>query len=322
MKAVQINRTGGPEVLEYIDVPDPSPGPGQALVDVTAIGVNYTDVYTRSGLNPPSSLPAIPGLEAVGIVSQLGDGVTEVAVGDVVAYSGVPGSYAEKVAAPSGRLVKMPDGLDAESGAAVMLQGMTAHYLAHDTFPLKPGHVALIHAAAGGVGLLLIQMAKALGADVIGTVSTREKADLARSVGADDVIIYTEDDFQEEVGRIAGENGVDVVYDSVGASTFDKSVACLKPRGCMVLYGQASGPVPPVPVSVLNNKSLFLTRPGLADYIRSREELLHRAGDVLESVRAGSLKVRIHDRSPLSDAAKAHAQLESRATTGKLLLIP
>lgn len=321
MKAIQITQTGGPDVLEYTDVPDPSPGPGQALVDVTAIGVNYTDVYTRSGLNPPS-LPTIPGVEAAGIVSQLGDDVEEVAVGDLVAYSGVPASYAEKVVTPSWRLVKLPEGLDAESGAAVMLQGMTAHYLAHDTFPLKPGHVALIHAAAGGVGLLLIQMAKALGAEVIGTVSTREKAELARSLGADDVIVYTEEDFQEKVERIAGRNGVDVVYDSVGASTFDKSVACLKPRGYMVLYGQASGPVPPVPVSVLNSKSLFLTRPGLADYTRSREELLHRAGDVLESVRAGNLKVRIHGRFALNDAAVAHMQLESRATTGKLVLIP
>ncbi len=321
MKAIQISRTGGPDVLEYTDVPDPSPGPGQALVEVTAIGVNYTDVYTRSGLNPPS-LPTIPGLEAAGVVSQLGDDVAEVAVGDLVAYSGVPASYAEKVAVPSWRLVKLPEGLDAESGAAVMLQGMTAHYLAHSTFPLKSGHVALIHAAAGGVGLLLVQMAKALGAEVIGTVSTREKAELARSAGANDVIIYTEEDFQEKVERIAGRNGIDVAYDSVGASTFDKSVACLKPRGYMVLYGQASGPVPPVPVSVLNSKSLFLTRPGLADYARSREELLDRADDVLESVRAGKLKVRIHGKFPLNDAAEAHAQLESRATTGKLLLIP
>jgi len=321
MKAIQITLTGGPDVLEYTDVPDPSPGPGQALVEVTAIGVNYTDVYTRSGLNPPS-LPTILGLEAVGIVSQLGDDVAEVGVGDLVAYAGVPASYAEKVVAPSWRLVKLPEGLDEENGAAVMLQGMTAHYLAHSTFPLKPGHVALIHAAAGGVGLLLIQMAKALGAVVIGTVSTREKAELARSVGANDVIIYTEEDFQEGVERITGRQGVDVVYDSVGASTFDKSVACLKLRGCMVLYGQASGPVPPVPVSVLNSKSLFLTRPGLADYTQSREELLRRADDVFESVRAGSLKVRIHGRFALSDAAEAHVQLESRATTGKLLLIP
>ena len=321
MKAVQITRTGGPDVLEYTTVPDPHPGPGQALVDLVAIGVNYTDVYTRSGLNPPS-LPTIPGLEAAGVVSKVGEGVDEVEVGDLVAYSGVSASYADKVVAPSWRLVKLPGDLNAEKGAAAMLQGMTAHYLAHSTYPLKPGDVAIIHAAAGGVGLLLTQMAKALGAEVIATVSTEAKAALARKAGADHVVIYTEKDFQEEVENITEGNGVEVAYDSVGASTFDKSVACLKPRGYMVLYGQASGPVAPVPVPVLNRKSLFLTRPGLADYTRTREELLQRAGDVLEWVRSGKLKLHIHGRLPLKDAAEAHRQLESRSTTGKLLLIP
>ena len=321
MKAVQISQTGGPEVLSYVDVPDPSPGRGQALIDVMAIGVNYTDVYTRSGLNPPP-LPVIPGIEAAGVVSQVGEDVSEVVVGDKVAYSSVDASYSEKVVAPSWRLVKLPEDLDAEKGAAVMLQGMTAHYLAHSTYPLRQGDSALIHAAAGGVGLLLTQMAKRLGARVIATVSTEAKAQLAREAGADRVIIYTEEDFEEEVNKITGGAGVEVVYDSVGVSTFDKSIACLKRRGYMVLYGQASGPVPPVPVTVLNRKSLFLTRPGLADYTMTREELIERAGDVLEWVRSGKLRLHIHGKFPLRDAADAHRQLEGRLTTGKLLLIP
>lgn len=321
MKAVQISKTGGPEVLEYVDVPDPEPGNGQALVDIQAIGVNYTDVYTRSGLNPPS-LPTIPGVEGAGVVSKVGAGVTEVKVGDLVAYSSVGKSYAEKVVAPSWRLVKLPRGLDAEAGAAAMLQGMTAHYLCHSTYPLKPGDTALVHAAAGGVGLLLTQMAKSLGARVIATVSTDAKAQLARQAGADHVIIYTREDFEEGVKKVTGGVGVEVVYDAVGKSTFDKSVACLKPRGYMVLYGQASGPVPPVPVAVLNRKSLFLTRPGLGDYTPTREELLQRAGDVLGWVKSGKLKLHIHGKYALRDAAEAHRQLEQRQTTGKLLLIP
>ena len=320
MKVVQISQTGGPEVLKYVDVPDPSPGAGQALIDVTAIGMNYTDVYTRSGLNAPA-LPAIPGVEAAGVVSQVGEGVSEVAVGDLVAYTGVGASYAEKVVAPSWRLVKLPEGVDAETGAATMLQGMTAYYLCHSTYPLKPGDTALVHAAAGGVGLLLTQMAKSLGAQVIATVSTEAKAQLAREAGADHTIIYTEQDFEEEVKRITG-GGVQVVYDSVGLTTFDKSIACLVPRGYMVLYGQASGPVPPVPVSMLNNGSLFLTRPGLGDHTATREELLQQAGNVLEEVRSGRLKLHMHGKFALRDAAEAHRQLEGRLTTGKLLLIP
>ena len=304
-----------------MDVPDPRPGAGQALIDVKAIGMNYTDVYTRSGLNAPA-LPATPGVEAAGVVSQVGEGVTEVAVGDLVAYTGVGASYVEKVVAPSWRLVKLPEGLDAEAGAATMLQGMTAYYLYHSTYPLKPGDTALVHAAAGGVGLLLTQMAKSLGAQVIATVSTEAKARLAREAGADHAIIYTEQDFEEEVKRITGGAGVQVVYDSVGLTTFNKSIACLMPRGYMILYGQASGPVPPVPVSMLNNGSLFLTRPGLGDHTATREDLLQKADSVLEEVRSGRLKLHMHGKFALRDAAEAHRQLEGRLTTGKLLLIP
>jgi NADPH2:quinone reductase len=261
-------------------------------------------------------------VEAAGIVTQVGEGVSEVAVGDMVAYTGVGASYAEKVVAPSRRLVKLPQGMDAETAAAAMLQGMTAHYLSHSTYPLKPGDTCLVHAAAGGVGLLLTQMAKALGARVIATVSTEEKAKLASEAGADHVINYAVEDFEEEVKRITGGEGIQVVYDAVGITTFDKSVACLAHRGYMVLYGQASGPVPPVPVSVLNSKSLFLTRPTLGSYADAREELLQRAGDVLGWVQSHKLNLRIHGKFPLSDAAEAHRQLEGRLTTGKLLLIP
>ncbi len=322
MKCIQISQTGGPEVLSYVELDDPRPGPGQALVDVKAIGVNYTDVYTRSGLNPPASLPAIPGVEAAGVVSAIGEGVSEVAPGDTVAYSGVPSSYAEKVVAPASRLIRLPDGLDAEAGAAAMLQGMTAHYLCYATYPLKSGETALIHAGAGGVGLLMIQMASRIGARVITTVSTPAKVELVKEAGAEFVINYTERDFAKETMEITDGAGVEVVYDSVGKTTFDGSVSCLKQRGYMVLFGQASGPVPPVPVAVLNAKSLFLTRPGLVAYTQTREELEQRAGDVLGWVSSGDLRLRIHERFPLENAAEAHRQLESRITTGKLLLIP
>ena len=321
MKAVQITQTGGPEVLEYKDVSDPVVGPGQALVDIGASGVNYMDVYLRSGSNQPS-LPVIPGGEGAGVVSQVGEGVTEVEVGDVVAYTGAGASYAEKVAVPSWRLVKMPEGLNAEAGAAVMLQGMTAHYLCYSTYPLKPGDACLVHAAAGGVGLLLTQMAKALGATVIGTASTEEKAELARGAGADHVINYAEQDFAAEVERITGGAGVQVAYDAVGLSTYEGSLESLAPRGMLALYGQASGPVPPIATAILGRKSLFLTRPSLGGYTATREELLQRAGDVLGWVNDGSLDVRIHGRFPLSDASEAHRQLEGRLTTGKLILIP
>ena len=322
MKCIQISQTGGTEVLSYVDVDDPKPGPGEAIVDLKAIGVNFTDVYTRAGVNPPASLPAIIGLEGAGVVSAIGEGVSEVAVGDSVTYSSVPRSYAEKVVVPVSRLIKLPDGLDFEAGAAVMLQGMTAHYLCYSTYPLKSGDTAIIHAGAGGVGLLMIQMAHYIGARVITTVSTPAKAALAKEAGADFVINYTEQDFAKETMEITGGAGVEVVYDSVGKTTFDGSVSCLKQRGYMVLFGQASGPVPPVPVAVLNAKSLFLTRPGLAAYTQTREELEQRAGDILGWVNSGDLKLRIHDRFPLENTAEAHRQLEGRLTTGKLLLIP
>jgi NADPH2:quinone reductase len=321
MKAVQVSKTGGPEVLEYLEVADPTPGRGQALIEVQAIGVNYTEVYTRSG-STPASLPVIPGGEAAGIVSQVGEGVSEVVVGDLVAFTGGSGSYAEKVIVPSWRLIKLPDGVDAEAGAAAMLQGMTAHYLSHSTYSLKPGDICLVHAAAGGVGHLLTQMAKSLGATVIGTVSTAAKAELARGSGADHIIMYTEEDFEEEIKKITGGSGVQVVYDAVGATTFDKSIASLAPRGCMALYGQASGPVHDISPSILTSKSLFLTRPGLGPYTATREELLQRAGDVLGWVRSGKLKLHIHGKFPLRDASEVHRQLEGRETTGKLLLIP
>ncbi|MCZ6788661.1 MAG: quinone oxidoreductase [Chloroflexi bacterium] len=322
MKAIQVSQTGGPEVLQYVDVTDPSPGPGQALVELQAIGVNYTDVYTRSGMGP-ATLPVVPGQEGAGVVAEVGEGVTEVAPGDLVAYASAPRSYAEKVVAPSWRLVKLPDGLDAEAGAAAMLQGMTAHYLCHSAYPLKPGDTALIHAGAGGTGLLLIQMAKSLGARVITTVSTEAKAQLAQEAGADHTILYTQQDFEEEVKRITDGAGVQVVYESVGQATFDKSLACLGRRGYIVAFGNPSGRVPPLDTAILGRLgSLFLTRPSLMDYTATRDELLQRANDILGWIKSGKLKLRIHDRFPLKDAAEAHRQLEGRLTTGKLLLIP
>lgn len=321
MKAIQVTQVGGPEVLKYTDVPDPRPGAGQALIDVKAIGVNYMDVGFRSGPNLPAP-PAIPGGEAAGVVIQVGEGVSEVKVGDLVAYTGAGASYAEKVVVPSWRLVKLPAGLDAEAGAAAMLQGMTAHYLSHSTYPLKPGDTCLVHAAAGGVGLLLTQMAKSLGARVIGTVSTEDKARLASEAGADHVINYTTEDFEAEVNKITGGKGVQVVYDAVGLTTFDKGIACLAPRGCMALYGQASGTVPPFNSSILGRKALYLTRPNLGTYTATREELLQRAGDVLGWVKSGQLNLHIHGKFPLRNAAEAHRQLQGRMTTGKLLLIP
>ena len=321
MKAVQVSVAGGPEVLEYVDVPDPEPGEGEALVELNAAGVNYMDVYMRSGANNPT-LPIIPGGEGAGVVVKVGPGVSEVAVGDRVAYTGAGRSYAEKVVAPAWRLIKVPDDMDIEMGAASMLQGMTAHYLSHTTYPLGEGDTALVHSGAGGVGLLLIQMAKMRGATVITTVSTQEKAELAMGAGADHAVLYTEQDFAQEAMRITGGVGVNVVYDAVGADTFDKGLACLAQRGYMVLYGQASGPVPTVTLATLNPKSLFLTRPGLNSYTATREELEWRAGDVLGWVQSGALNVKVHGRFALSDAAEAHRQLQGRVTTGKLLLIP
>ena len=321
MKAIQHSEFGGTEVLQHVDVAEPRPGPGEALVELKAIGVNFADTYTRTGVRP-TSLPAIPGVEGAGVVSQLGEGVTEVAVGDLVAYSNVLNSYAERVVAPSWRLVKLPEGMDARTGATAILQGMTAHYLCNTTYPLKRGDTALIHAGAGGMGLLLIQTAKSLGASVITTVSTEAKAQLAREAGADHTIIYTEQDFEEEVKRITDGVGVQAVYESVGKDTFDKSLASLALRGYLVLYGQASGPVPPMSPGVLGAKSIFLTRPGLEAYTNTREELLGRATDVLDRVQSGRLKLRLHGTFPLKEAGEAHRQLEGRLTTGKLLLIP
>jgi NADPH2:quinone reductase len=307
--------------MKYQDVPDPAPGEGQALVQIQAVGVNFTDTYSRSGVNPPQ-LPWIVGVEGAGTVQKVGPGVANVKEGDLVAYSSSPGSYAEMAVVPAWRLIKMPQGLDAKAGAAAMLQGMTAHYLCHSTYKVQSGDRVLVHAGAGGVGLLLIQMVKRLGGYVFSTVSTDAKAELARGAGADQVILYTQQDFAAEVKKATDGKGVQAVYDAVGKTTFDKSISCLARRGYMVLYGQASGPVPPIDPRILGNGSLFLTRPGLGDYTTTREELEQRAGDVLGWVKSGALKLRVEHVFPLSEAAEAHRQLESRSTTGKLLLIP
>jgi len=322
MKAIRVKALGGPEVLTLEDIPDPKPAPGEAVVKLEAAGLNYIDVYYRTGLYK-AQLPITLGVEGGGVVTEVGPNVTEVKAGDRVAYSGVLGSYAQFAAVPAARLVKLPEGLDGKMGAAAMLQGMTAHYLSHATYPLKPGDWCLVHAAAGGVGLLLCQMAKMRGARVIGTVSTEAKAKLARAAGADEVILYTTQDFEAEVKRITGGAGVPVVYDSVGKTTFDKSLNCLAPRGVMVLYGQSSGPVPSLDPAILNQKgSLFLTRPSLVHHTATRQELLQRSGDVLGWIKAGKLKLRIDLTLPLAQAADAHRQLEGRQTTGKVLLIP
>ena len=322
MKAIRIHQVGGPEVLKYEDCPAPTAGPGQALVDVQAIGVNFTDANTRRGAGPIPNLPMTPGREAAGVVSAVGEGVTEVAVGDNVVYCSVTGSYAEQVAVPADVLVKLPQGLDAKTGAAVLLQGMTAHYLAYSTYPLKAGDSALVHAGAGGTGLLLIQMAKRAGARVFATVSTDEKAALAREAGADRTIVYTREDFQEEIKKATDGRGVQVVYDSVGKTTFDRSLKCLALRGCLALFGQASGPVTPIDPAEALTGSAYLTRPSLGDYTANREDLLSRGGDVLGWAASGELKVRIGGTFPLAEASEAHRQLEGRLSTGKLLLIP
>ncbi len=322
MNAIRIHQSGGPEVLRYEEVPTPAPSEGQALVRLKAAGVNFVDIYERTAQSP-RTLPTILGQEGAGIVEAVGHGVVDLKTGDRVAFASVAGSYAEYVVAPAWRLVPIPEDLDFQQAAALMLQGMTAHYLTHTTYPLGPEHTALVHAAAGGVGQLLIQMAKRRGARVIGTVSTPEKARIARAAGADEVIVYTTTDFEAEVKRLTGGHGVPVVYDSVGKTTFEKSLNVLSPRGMLVLFGQASGPAPRFDPQLLNAKgSLFLTRPSLRHYTATREELLQRAGDVFSSVRAGTLQVRIDRTFPLTEAAQAHRQLESRATTGKLLLIP
>jgi NADPH2:quinone reductase len=322
MKAIRINNLGGPEVLSYEDIPLPEPGEGQARVKIEAIGVNFTDIYQRKG-QYPGPLPTTLGSEAAGVVDAIGRGVTDVQVGQRVAYASLPGAYAEFAVVAASHLVPIPDGVDTHTAAAVMLQGMTAHYLAKSTYPLKAGETALVHAAAGGVGQLLVQIAKRQGARVIGTVSTEEKARLAREAGADEIIFYTQTDFAKETRRLTDGAGVNVVYDSVGKTTFEGSLDSLRLRGYMVLFGQSSGPVPPVDPQILNRKgSLFLTRPTLAHYAATREELLWRSGELFQWIKDGELKVRIDRTFPLSAAAEAHRYIEGRQTRGKVLLIP
>jgi NADPH2:quinone reductase len=321
MKAIQVKEPGGPEKMELVDVPTPQPGPHQALIRLAASGVNFIDVYFRTGLYKADH-PVSLGSEGAGTVEAVGPEVTEVVVGDRVAYAMSRGSYAEYAVVPSAQLVKIPDGVKFPAAAAAMLQGMTAHYLTHSTFVLKSGDTCLVHAAAGGAGGLIVQMAHMLGARVFGTVSTAAKAQVARDSGADETILYTEQDFEAEVKRLTGGRGVNVVYDSVCATTFAKSLNCLRPRGMMVLFGQSSGPVAPIDPNILNPKgSLFLTRPSLAHHCLTREELLWRAGDVLGWVASGDLKLRVDHAYPLADAAQAHRDLESRKTSGKLLLL-
>ncbi len=323
MKAIRVNEHGGPELLSYEDVPVPEPGPGEARVRLAAAGINFIDVYQRTGLYPKEP-PFTLGQEGAGEVDAVGEGVEDLSVGDYVAFADVAGAYAEYVVAPVERLVPFNVTLvEARVAAAAMLQGMTAHYLSHSTFPIQEGQTALVHAAAGGVGLLLVQMAKMRGATVIGTAGSEEKARLAKDAGADEMIVYTEQDFVEETGRITGGEGVHVVYDSVGKGTFDNSLDCLRPRGYMVLFGASSGPVPPFDIQTLNRKgSLFLTRPALAWYTATRKELLWRAESILSWVGNNTLEVHIGGTYSLSDAAQAHRDLEGRKTTGKLLLIP
>ena len=322
MKIIHVKEPGGPEKMELVEVPKPQPGPGQALVRLAAIGVNFIDVYFRMG-RYKADLPIVLGNEGAGTVESIGAGVKEVAPGDRVAWAMHRGSYGEYAAVPEALLVKIPPHVSLETAAAAMLQGMTAHYLTHSTFALKSGHTCLVHAAAGGAGGLVVQMAKMLSARVFGTVSTEEKARIAREAGADETILYTQHDFEAEVKRFTGGRGVDVVYDSVGQTTFAKSLDSLRPRGMLVLFGQSSGPVPPFDPNILNGKgSLFLTRPSLGHYLLTREELLWRAGDLLKWIDAGKLRLRIERTYRLSEAAAAHRDLESRRTAGKLLLIP
>lgn len=322
MKAIVVETCGAPEMMVYREAEKPQPKAGEALVKLEAIGLNFIDVYHRTGLYPLPR-PFIPGMEAAGVIEAIGEGVTQVKAGDRVAYAMYPGAYAEYSTVPVWKLVHVPSNVSAEQAAAAMLQGMTAHYLVTSVYPLKAGETALIHAAAGGVGLLLIQMVKNIGGRVIGTVSTTAKADLARAAGADEVILYTEQDFETETRRLTDGKGVAVVYDSVGKDTFLKSLNCLAPRGMLALFGQSSGSVPPFDPGLLAQKgSLFLTRPSLAHYAATPEELLWRAGEIFKWIGAGKLHLRIEKTFPLADAAEAHRQLEGRKTTGKVLLIP
>lgn len=322
MKAIQVSKVGGPDVLEIVDIPVPDPKANEAVVEIKAAGVNFIDVYYREG-RYPAPLPFTLGQEGAGVVAAIGSEVSNVKPGDRVAYTGVLGSYAEFTAVPADRLVQIPESVDFKQAAAAMLQGMTAHYLSHSTFPIKAGQTVLLHAAAGGVGLLLVQMAKKLGARVIGTVGSDEKAKLAREAGADELILYTQQDFETETLRLTGDKGVDVVYDGVGKTTFDKDLKVLRPRGYLVLFGGASGAVPPFDLMLLTKHgSLFVTRPSLHHYIAARTELEQRSGEVLQMIVSGDLQLRIHKAYPLSQALEAHHDLEGRKTSGKLLLIP
>jgi NADPH2:quinone reductase len=322
MKAIQVKQPGGPEAMELAELPIPQPKANEAIVKLAASGVNFIDVYFREG-RYKAPLPLILGQEGAGVVTAVGVDANSVEVGDRVAWTAVHGSYAEYAAVPVDRLVPIPQGVTDQQAAATMLQGMTAHYLSHATYPLKRGETALVHAAAGGVGLLLVQMAHDIGARVIATVSTDEKAELARGAGAHDVILYTKSDFEAETKRLTGGKGVDVVYDSVGKTTFEKGLNILRPRGMMVLFGGSSGAVPPFDLIALSQKgSLYLTRPTLMNYIATREELVARSSAVFSMISAGKLKVRIEYTYPLAEAQRAHRDLEGRKTTGKLLLIP
>ncbi|HYY10528.1 MAG TPA: quinone oxidoreductase [Kineosporiaceae bacterium] len=323
MRAISVERTGGPEVLVERERPDPRPSDGELLVRLGAAGVNFIDTYHRSGLYP-RTLPFTLGVEGAGVVEAVGAGVEDFAPGDTVAWAdGSSGSYAELVTVPVARAVPVPDGLDARGAAAVLLQGLTAHFLSHDTYPLAAGSRCLVHAAAGGVGLLLVQMAKAAGAEVFATVGSAEKGDLARAAGADHVIRYRDEDFGAAVERIAGPNALDVVYDGVGRATFERGLDVLRPRGVLVTFGNASGPVDPVaPLTLMAKGSLFLTRPTLHHYVATTDELRARAGDVLGAVAAGRLEVRVGATLPLRETRRAHELLEGRATTGKVLLVP
>ena len=322
MKAVRAHEIGGPEVLKYEDVADPVPEAGQALVDIKSIGVNYTDVSSRKGTNPPASFPWTPGREAAGVVTAVGEGVTEVAVGDRVAYAMHTGSYAQKAAVPSRLLVELPQSMDFATGSAAMLQGMTAHFLVFGITRLNPGDRALVHAGAGGMGLLLIQMLKRLGVQIFTTVSTDAKAQLAKYAGADNVILYTQQDFEEEIKKATDGQGVSIVYDAVGQTTFEKGLNCLGKRGYMALFGAASGAIGPVDSGFLRDGSRFLTRPSLGDYTSTRDELLQRANEVLAWVGSGELKLHVSQTLPLEQAVEAHRQLEGRQSTGKILLTP
>lgn len=322
MKAMRVHEPGGSEKMMWEEIDTPQPGDGELLVKLESCGVNFIDTYQRSGLYP-MPLPFTPGNEAAGVVEAVGGGVSGFATGDAVCYTGVVGAYTEMAIVPAEKAIKCPDGISTEAAAAVLLQGMTAHYLSHDTYPLKSGDWCLVHAGAGGVGLLLIQMAKALGANVISTVSTEEKAELAKGAGSDHVILYTKQDFEEETLKIVGERKLDVVYDSVAQTTFDKGLNLLRRRGLMVLYGASSGPVPPFELGTLNGKgSLFVTRPSLIHHTFTRHELESRAGAVLNMVSSGKLNVRIGATFPLAEAKTAHDALEGRQTTGKVLLKP